>query len=499
MVDIGMQHSRPFPVVTMYITYESKQRDFYLVKKFLLPFFQSSTPTYIIERNTQFSKKLPMMIPKPEYMPSKLVRISDMKLVRGSEVNEGYCTISYSWNQSGEVIPADITGKSKRIDEGKHRIIFPAKTVRQRPRGRKRIPRKVKFVKFEGIIQQIGKDFNIKYIWFDQMCIDQDNPEEKHREIRNMYKTYTNAYCTIALLPELKRIGPILRQEDGKFVWNFHLDIEDIQGSQWIKRLWCLEETLLSSNIILVGRNVSCRWDRLQTDISIFRQPVTLTDKEEYEVPIQKFNYLPSWSGIAGEHSIQHFTTSFKNYTINGRFMQVTCAGLMNHDIQSQKSKTHYRDLLLAPSLPRKEALDTVSAANNNNKRWRLVISARLLSDSTTVKYIRIAHEYTGTLTDHHVHCFAEKLWEIAHFVPIHNDNLFWADDSFFKMSKCASFNFRLTEEFQELSQYVILSGIQFDMEVVNVFCYPVTQYTDYIYSIHVNYSYTKWVSFTAE
>ncbi|KAI9250133.1 hypothetical protein BDA99DRAFT_608442, partial [Phascolomyces articulosus] len=76
---------------------------------------------------------VPNTLPKPDFMPTKLVRISDMKLIRGSQVHEGYCALSYSWNQSGDSVLDQVTGKEKRIDEGKHKIIFPfEKKIRRR-------------------------------------------------------------------------------------------------------------------------------------------------------------------------------------------------------------------------------------------------------------------------------------------------------------------------------------------------------------------------------
>ncbi|KAI9271737.1 hypothetical protein BDA99DRAFT_500856, partial [Phascolomyces articulosus] len=60
----------------------------------------------------------------------------------------------------------------------------------------------VQYVKFEVIIQQICQQFNIKYVWYDQLCINQDDKEEKYREIRNMHQIYENAYCTVALVPD---------------------------------------------------------------------------------------------------------------------------------------------------------------------------------------------------------------------------------------------------------------------------------------------------------
>ncbi|KAG2222361.1 hypothetical protein INT45_009834 [Circinella minor] len=197
-------------------------------------------------------------------MPSYLVRISDMKLVQGSEVHEGYCALSYSWNQSGEIIKNKTTNNCDRMDQGKHKIIYPGKTIRKKPRGRKRIPGKVKFVKFEELIQEIGKDFNIKYIWYDQMCINQNDEEEKHGEIHQMHKIYSHAYCTIALVPEL--ITRVRKRYPDTTTCLIDMRIGYLLGSQWMKRMWTLEETILSTKMLFVGRNVHCWWYRLSKD-----------------------------------------------------------------------------------------------------------------------------------------------------------------------------------------------------------------------------------------
>ena len=168
-------------------------------------------------------RKVPQLLVKPEdFIPSWLVRVSDIKVIPGSQVDEGYCALSYSWGWCGDNIVDSSSGKSERNDEGKHKIIFPPKKIKQKPRGRKRIPGKIKFVKFEGIIQQICKDFNAKYIWYDQLCIDQDNMEEKQREIHQMHKIYSNAYCTVALLPEFQTKEYLYRSLKRSIIYKTH-------------------------------------------------------------------------------------------------------------------------------------------------------------------------------------------------------------------------------------------------------------------------------------
>ncbi|KAI9271752.1 hypothetical protein BDA99DRAFT_534224 [Phascolomyces articulosus] len=190
----------------MYITYETKQ--------------YSRNDKHELIQSVKPHITIPNDLPKPDFMPTKLVRISDMKVVDGSQVNEGYCALSYSWNQSGDFLLNETTGKYKRIDEGKHEIIYydnnisPDMVISRYKKfytiklnkiyqvlyimehNNYYFTKTTKHVKFEGIIQHICRQFNIKYIWYDQLCINQNDKEDKHREIRNMHHIYENACCT---------------------------------------------------------------------------------------------------------------------------------------------------------------------------------------------------------------------------------------------------------------------------------------------------------------
>ncbi|KAI9271653.1 hypothetical protein BDA99DRAFT_556877 [Phascolomyces articulosus] len=226
---------------------------------------------------------IPNVLPKPNFMPSKLVCISDMKVVDGSQVNEGYCALSYSWNQSGD-IKLDDNGKYVRVDDGKHKIIsydniFPDMIIPQykvplnykyesietRSKLSKiyhvleiidgenyNLTKATKQVKFEGIIQKICQQFNIKYIWYDQLCIDQNNKEEKHHEIRNMHHIYEHAYCTVALVPDYPRNHSLRANEQ-----------------QYFNRLWTLEEAIKSKRLIFVGKNMCSYGSEFVIDFSL--------------------------------------------------------------------------------------------------------------------------------------------------------------------------------------------------------------------------------------
>ncbi|KAI9488003.1 hypothetical protein BDB00DRAFT_933074 [Zychaea mexicana] len=234
----------------MYITYNTEQ--YSDVERWY------SEPKYGLFQHTRPPQRF-STLPKPEFMPSKLLRVSDMRVIQGSSVSEGYCALSYSWNWSGEIIVDEVTGTTRRVDHGRHRIIFPAKRVPRRPRGRKRKPRRVKYVQFEGIIQQICKDFNVRYIWYDQWCINQDDKDEKIREIKQMHKVYRNAYCTVALIPEFCS-RHYLETKPLKHQPNY----PKLYTSQWMRRVWTLEEALLSQRILFVGQDIHSWWYLVQ-------------------------------------------------------------------------------------------------------------------------------------------------------------------------------------------------------------------------------------------
>ena len=521
-----------------YITYEKRQFSDYRTR----PdgpmdsegFVQVFTHSEGVHRFPQPPKKIPMIVPKPTFMPNRLVRVSDMKVVRGSEISEGYCTLSYSWSQSGELVKNATTGEIERYDHGKHKIIFPPKVVRKKPRGRKRIPRKTKFVKFEGIIQEICKDFNIKYIWYDQMCINQNDKEEKHGEIGQMHKIYSNAYCTIALVPELQAYPP--EPIEGVFSWNtrYRFDRYSISETQWMSRIWTLEEAIMSSKMLFIGRNAHIWWYQTpDATFPIFRKNPVYTiaiilhhahtrtstkehdhvfalanvlpdvmkkitvdyhqdikelmirfydilaekdlsilcfekhidysamfeninqtknsckeETDEYSAPVQKFN-LPSWTGVNGVHiQATPFKTSFKNYTINGRTMQVTCTGLTN----DQRNTTISALASITPDdIPPCPQTDDGSF-------WSLVIPIKLQGRSSdkSIYFYRLQEGQYDIYLENTIEC----ILLLTHFMSFKKEDIQWVPSD--EVSTIWFNLHRLTETLDNFSQYTLLTGVQF-------------------------------------
>ncbi|KAG2221003.1 hypothetical protein INT45_004622 [Circinella minor] len=516
-----------------YITYEKKQH----------------TSKYSDDRRYESYRRyakppypVPSVLPQPHFMPNYLVRTSDMKVVKGSEVHEGYCALSYSWNQSGEILINKTTGKSYRIDQGKHRIIFTEdKKSGKKLRGRKRISDRSKYVTFEGLIQEICKDFHIKYIWYDQKCIDQEDEKKKREEIHQMHKIYSNAYCTVALVPEVRT----------PYKWHIeHPEDRDddsctrddnFLSSQWMKRMWTLEEALMSSKILIVGQNLHF-WGHQEDDYIIpildekfgtsayrvlhyahartstkehdlifalanifpdimeqitvdYKQDIQalmiqfygllakkdltilcfgryreypimcrtssynttkdkVSEKEEYDIPIQKYD-LPSWTGVNGEFDPEadlktSFKTSFKNCTVHGRVLQLTCRAIMNNEHRTEVSTLQAIHAKISSFWPQDGLCPDYYQA--------FAVRIRL-QDSLKEKLIIIYDPGFRELYSTVYHKVTETLYELSHFFPIEKMDLQWIR----QIHRNNSFDFRfLIEPLQNSAQYAILAGVQF-------------------------------------
>ncbi|KAI9244698.1 hypothetical protein BDA99DRAFT_294696 [Phascolomyces articulosus] len=117
---------------------------------------------------------------------------------------------------------------------------------------------KVRYGTFNELLQQLCKDFEIEYLWYDKICLDRSNKETRLREIKEMYQIYGNACYTVALVPEvhvhnpkdLEDVIPVFSQTQA----NIDASI-CISKSQWWKRGWTLEEAMMSKRVLQIGTN----------------------------------------------------------------------------------------------------------------------------------------------------------------------------------------------------------------------------------------------------
>lgn len=169
------------------------------------------------------------------FLPTRLIRIKDMKIIEGDEISKVqlYSTLSYSWSQVGEIYKEE---KDKAI----HKFYDKGKILEK--------------INFKQLIQCICKNLDISYLWMDQLCIKQNDKNDKKREIKNMHNIYRNAKYTIVLIPELINNNSFFNKLLN--IKNIESKISIIKKSIWYTRIWTLEETFLSKSLIFIGEDM---------------------------------------------------------------------------------------------------------------------------------------------------------------------------------------------------------------------------------------------------
>ncbi|KAG2218771.1 hypothetical protein INT45_012991 [Circinella minor] len=290
-----------------------------------------------------------------DYRPTWLVRVSDWEKVPGTEAVDGYHTISYCWEQSGEVVKNETNEEYSLVDNGKHCIVEDFKLFEDsilqwedfynalidiqevdKEVGERKIRKiinpikkritkmkmmlhnkeehqednqkndeekdkedaskvasdnheeeylmdfkdyvlfcvpqskttRIRYVTYEELLQQVCKDFQVEYVWYDKVCIDQKDNKAKSKEIKQMHKIYQNGRYTIAMIPEAAVIDP--KDFEHKVFATGHKAQDRLTNcvweSCWFKRSWTLEEVMMARRILIVGTNTNMFQNSLHTN-----------------------------------------------------------------------------------------------------------------------------------------------------------------------------------------------------------------------------------------
>ena len=198
-----------------------------------------------------------------DYRHTWLVRVSDWQKLPGKEAVDGYHTLSYCWEQSGEVVPKnDGSGEYDYIGNGQHCVVD---YVNEDDEDSQKIIEK--YVKYDEPVQQVCHDFQVDYLWYDKMCINQSDKNIKLREIKRMHQIYRNARFTIAMVPEVGAHNPMyfeqIMPQYGTYARYFSVD--QLDSSDWMKRSWTLEEVMMTKGILMVGSDTNMFQHSLHT------------------------------------------------------------------------------------------------------------------------------------------------------------------------------------------------------------------------------------------
>lgn len=114
-----------------------------------------------------------------------------------------------------------------------------------------------------------------RFIWIDNLCINQDNLEEKSKEIKNMGDYYKNAYRTIVLLNGIGNKSNIINTNN--------------ELTEWFNRVWIMQEVILSPNVIFYIddeneetkiMDIKC----IMTKLTYMAEDINLSTKLRYDI-----------------------------------------------------------------------------------------------------------------------------------------------------------------------------------------------------------------------
>jgi hypothetical protein len=114
--------------------------------------------------------------------------------------------------------------------------------------------------KLEVELEQVAAVTGITKIWIDQWCIDQDDPDDKERQIVKMGDYYEGASLTVILAPDCtpgEVLTGKLANEVMLFPWfgRTRINCMNWKECKWNTRVWTLQEARLSRNAIVKTRD----------------------------------------------------------------------------------------------------------------------------------------------------------------------------------------------------------------------------------------------------
>lgn len=96
----------------------------------------------------------------------------------------------------------------------------------------------------------------IDSLWIDRVCIDQEDAQDKAREIPRMDEYYSGANLVVALVPEVRVHDGIISlprkvvmKESGRDMIDLY---DDLNSSKWMHRVWTFQEAALARRLLLV-------------------------------------------------------------------------------------------------------------------------------------------------------------------------------------------------------------------------------------------------------
>ncbi|KAH9225557.1 hypothetical protein K456DRAFT_1743320 [Colletotrichum gloeosporioides 23] len=171
-----------------------------------------------------------------------------------------------------------------------------------------------------------------RYLWVDQLCIDQNDGRAKSAQIAQMYEIYSHAHLTLVAadgensscgLPGVatrqRRPQRQLSVDDGAIIQIFPHTSAEIRSSIWAERGWTYQEGYLSSRrLIFTERQVSYLCNTMHC-METIKMPLDLPEKDK-KANISSFvDMIPSPPSSSETSKDKHWQqlkqTQLVNYT----------------------------------------------------------------------------------------------------------------------------------------------------------------------------------------
>lgn len=182
------------------------------------------------------------------------------------DTNKPYVALSYVWGKA-----YDVNSKLRRAG---NRLLLPAR---------------LSAVISDAI--RVTKALGFQYLWVDRFCIDQENPNDKHQQIKQLDYIYENADLTVVAAAGadetygLPGVGqtPRTPQRTAKFngmsvITTMKDPHYSIRSSRWASRGWTFQEATLSRRRLVF------------TDQQLYFECNTMSCSESIDLPLDKLH-----------------------------------------------------------------------------------------------------------------------------------------------------------------------------------------------------------------
>jgi Leucine-rich repeat (LRR) protein len=271
--------------------YEVKGIDYYSSGKVIYPSKNEKWFEWEVGEPLPLSK-LPLRLAYISEKGEKQSQIEIRRRIECADEVKHYAILSYSWG-------------------GKHRedIKWSIRDAEERlsPGGKKSLDKALKTLEILNCFHlREGKE-KIKYLWMDQLCVNQNNNREKSHEIPKMREYYGNSAVTLVAIhsnvgeDNIRKLIKSFEKGEGGLIYpneiikNSLPILEKIIGSEWFSRSWTFQEGFLSKQTIFMfddflidGRFMALIWKLRQFSEAHYEECKTLENlcREKVATPV---------------------------------------------------------------------------------------------------------------------------------------------------------------------------------------------------------------------